>query len=107
MAAEDIQNAVDDLRANGADQAQRLKASVREASQQAEQAVRDSADDLRARADDLRARARDYYEDASDRLESAQRYLVEQVQEKPVAATLTAVGVGLVLGLLLAGGRRR
>jgi ElaB/YqjD/DUF883 family membrane-anchored ribosome-binding protein len=66
----------------------------------AEKAVRD-------RAEDLRTRAQVYYDDAHDRFDTAQRYLVERVQEKPVVATLAAVGVGVVLGMLIAGGRRR
>ena len=43
---------------------------------------------------------------ASDQLETAQRYVTERVQEKPIVSTLTAVGIGVVIGMLLAGGRR-
>lgn len=85
----------DETRANGA-RDERMK----DFALKAEQAVRE-------RADDLRQKARGYYDDAYDRFDTAQRYLVERVQEKPVAATLAAVGVGVVLGLLIAGGRRR
>jgi len=68
---------------------------LREFALRAEQAVRE-------RADQFRERAREYYDDATDQLEEAQRYVVERVQEKPLATTLTAFGIGVVIGLLLA-----
>lgn len=81
-----------------------------EATSDAERRVRDFAaraeQVARERAEQLRARARDYYDEAYDRLDTAQRYVVERVQEKPLQSTLVAVGVGVVIGLLL-GGRRR
>ncbi len=52
---------------------------------------------------ELRERSRDYADVAGEQFETAQRYVVDRVQERPVAATLAALGVGLVLGLLLAG----
>lgn len=72
---------------------------VREFALRAEQAVRE-------RAGEFRERAREYYDEASDQLETAQRYVTERVQEKPIVSTLTAVGIGVVIGMLLAGGRR-
>jgi ElaB/YqjD/DUF883 family membrane-anchored ribosome-binding protein len=84
-------------RANGAREEDRR---MKEFALKAEQAVRE-------RAEELRERARGYYDEAHDRFDTAQRYLVERVQEKPVVATLAAVGVGVVLGMLIAGGRRR
>ena len=55
----------------------------------------------------LRAQSRTYADTAGQQLDEAQRYVVERVKERPLAATGAAVGVGLLLGLLLAGGRRR
>ena len=55
---------------------------------------------------ELRARSRDYADVAGERFDVAQKYVVERVQERPVAATLTALGVGVVLGILLSGRRR-
>lgn len=72
---------------------------VREFALRAEQAVRE-------RAGEFRERAREYYDEASDQLETAQRFVTERVQEKPIVSTLTAVGIGVVIGMLLAGGRR-
>ena len=83
-------------RANGLSEEERR---VREFALRAEQAVRE-------RAGEFRERAREYYDEASDQLETAQRYVTESVQEKPIVSTLTAVGIGVVIGMLLAGGRR-
>ena len=83
-------------RANGLSEEERR---VREFALRAEQAVRE-------RAGEFRERAREYYDEASDQLETAQRYVTERVQEKPIVSTLTAVGIGVVIGMLLAGGRR-
>ena len=44
--------------------------------------------------------------DAAERLDEAQRYLTERVQERPLQSTGIALGVGVILGLLLAGRRR-
>ncbi len=83
-------------RTNGLSEEERR---VREFALRAEQAVRE-------RAGEFRERAREYYDEASDQLETAQRYVTERVQEKPIVSTLTAVGIGVVIGMLLAGGRR-
>ncbi len=94
----------DDLRANGASDDDYR---IRELARRAEEAVRARAEKLRDTADDLRGRARDYYDDASEHVDTAQRYIVEKVQERPLASTLAAVGVGVLIGLVFAGGRRR
>jgi ElaB/YqjD/DUF883 family membrane-anchored ribosome-binding protein len=85
-----------DDRANGMTDEERR---VRDFALRAEQAVRE-------RAGEFRERAREYYDDATDQIETAQRYVTERVQEKPLVSTLTAVGIGVVIGMLLAGGRR-
>jgi len=85
-----------DDRANGPSDEERR---VRDFALRAEQAVRE-------RAGEFRERAREYYDEASDQIETAQRFVTERVQEKPLVSTLTAVGIGVVIGMLLAGGRR-
>jgi ElaB/YqjD/DUF883 family membrane-anchored ribosome-binding protein len=55
---------------------------------------------------DLKERSRDYADVAGDQLETAQRYVVDRVQERPLTVTLAAVSVGVLLGYLLAGRRR-
>ena len=55
--------------------------------------------------DTLRAQSRAYTDNAGQRIDEAQRYVTERVKERPLTATLAGVGVGLLLGLLLAGNR--
>lgn len=60
-------------------------------------------------AEEALERAEEAYEAAhaaiEDGLDEAHRYLKRQWRERPVAVAATAVGIGLVLGLLL-GSRR-
>ena len=53
----------------------------------------------------LRAQSRAYTDTAGQQIEEAQRYVSERVRERPIAATLAGVGVGVLIGLLIAGGR--
>jgi ElaB/YqjD/DUF883 family membrane-anchored ribosome-binding protein len=54
----------------------------------------------------LRVQARAYADTAGDSIDVAQQYVTEKVQERPLTATFTALGVGVLIGILLAGGRR-
>ncbi|MGQ0531309.1 MAG: hypothetical protein ACT4OF_01285 [Caulobacteraceae bacterium] len=60
-------------------------------------------------AEEARERAEEAYEAAhaaiEDGLDEAHRYLKRQWRERPVAVAATALGVGLMIGLLL-GSRR-
>jgi ElaB/YqjD/DUF883 family membrane-anchored ribosome-binding protein len=60
------------------------------------------ADEARERAEEAYAAAQAAIEDG---LDEAHRYLKRQWKERPLAVAATAVGIGLVLGLLL-GSRR-
>lgn len=51
----------------------------------------------------LRGSSRGYVDTAGERLDTAQKYVTERVKERPVTATLAGVGVGVLIGLLLAG----
>lgn len=55
----------------------------------------------------LRAQTRAYADTAGEQFEEAQRYMVERVRERPLAATGAALGIGVLVGLLLAAGRNR
>ncbi len=55
----------------------------------------------------LRERAKPYVGDASEHIATAERYLVERVQKQPLTTTLAVLGVGVLVGLVLAGGRHR
>jgi len=55
----------------------------------------------------LRSGSRTYVDGAGQQLGAAQQYVTEKVKERPVAATMAGLGVGVLLGMLIAGGRRR
>ncbi|MFZ5668421.1 MAG: hypothetical protein ACOY4K_02920 [Pseudomonadota bacterium] len=83
------------------DAAEQTRERLADAAQRTQAAVRDGLDTLRAQT-------RAYADTAGQQLDTAQRYVVERVKERPVTATLAGVGVGVLIGLLLAsrGGRR-
>ena len=55
----------------------------------------------------LKAQTRTYAGNAGEQLDVAQKYVTERVQERPLASTGVALGVGVLIGLMLAGGRSR
>ena len=57
--------------------------------------------------ENFRSTARPYVDDAGDRWAVAERYLVDRVQKQPLTTTIAALGVGVLVGLILAGGRSR
>ena len=94
-----------------------VEAEAAETTRSAEKTVKDAEKTLHALIERLergvqevlelaRSRSKVYAEGASEQLETAQKYVVEQVQERPLAATATALGVGVVIGLLLSGRNR-
>lgn len=69
--------------------------NIREAAKRIDKAVRDGVETIREQT-------APYREQAGQQFDEAQKYLVERVKERPVTATLAGLGVGLLLGLLLA-----
>ena len=57
--------------------------------------------------DAIRTQAKPYIGDAGQKLSDAEKYLAERVQKQPLTTTLAALGVGVLVGLILAGGRNR
>ena len=55
----------------------------------------------------VQAQSKTYVETAETQIDTAQHYVAEQVKARPVTAMVTALGVGVVLGLLLNAGRKR
>jgi len=55
----------------------------------------------------IRAQTRAHADTAGQQLDEAQRYVTERVKERPLASAGMALGVGVLIGLLLSGGRRR
>ena len=102
----DLKALKEDLTAVSREEAERL----RELAAKADEAVRERSAEMKSRAQRLYDQGlesgREYYDDASERFDEYQRYLVERVQEKPLASTGIALGVGVIIGLLLAGSRR-
>ncbi|WP_374574026.1 hypothetical protein [Phenylobacterium sp.] len=74
--------------------------SFQEAAKRFEKAVHEGVEQIRAQS-------RAYADTAGQQLEEAQRYVSERVKERPLTATVAALGVGVLVGLVLAGGRRR
>jgi ElaB/YqjD/DUF883 family membrane-anchored ribosome-binding protein len=65
----------------------------------AQEALNQGVDTARYQA----LQARDY---AGQQLNQAQQVLTDRIIERPLASALTALGAGVVLGMLLKGGRR-
>lgn len=104
MPANAADTAANDAKTSAANGAAALSAeaqtSFQEAAKQFEKVVQEGVEQIRAQV-------RAYADTASHQLEEGQRYVTERVKERPLAASATALGVGVIVGLLLAGGRRR
>jgi ElaB/YqjD/DUF883 family membrane-anchored ribosome-binding protein len=83
-----------------ADVAAQTEKSLADLARRAEAAIKEGLAELKERS-------RDYADVAGDHFETAQQYVTDRVQERPLAATLTALGVGVLIGFMLAGGRRQ
>ena len=90
------------------------KAAAESASQLASQAERRFAEATKRfekvvadGLDQIKAQTHTYTDNAGEHIDEASRYVAERVREKPLVAAGTALGVGILLGLLLAGGRSR
>ena len=98
------QPALDDtVQAASAAASAKLDSTIEELRGRATRVVQDAADQI----DTLRDRYRPYIDEASDRWAVAERYLVDRVQKQPLTTTFAALGVGVLVGLILAGGRNR
>lgn len=75
-----------------------VERKLRALAERLEQAVQDAVETAKVRS-------RPYAEGAGERMETAQKYVIDQVQERPLAATFAALGVGVLIGLLIAGRR--
>ncbi|HUZ11239.1 MAG TPA: hypothetical protein VMU93_00110 [Caulobacteraceae bacterium] len=69
--------------------------SLNDASRRVEKALREGVEALKVQT-------QSYRDSAGEQFDEAQRYVVARVKERPVTATLAGLGVGLLLGLLLA-----
>ena len=97
------------------DDARDFKDDILRTADYARQALPELADKARSFLNDrgaqyreqLSDQGRDYADYAGEQLENARVYVVDRVQERPLTATLTALGVGFLIGMLLTAGGRR
>jgi ElaB/YqjD/DUF883 family membrane-anchored ribosome-binding protein len=100
MAANSSLNpALDEARAAGEDARSQFESTLNDLARRAERAVQEGLDTLKSRASS-------YSDTAGQQIDTAQRYVTSQVQERPMTTTLAALGVGVIVGFLLSGGRR-
>jgi ElaB/YqjD/DUF883 family membrane-anchored ribosome-binding protein len=94
-----------------------VESDVADTAKSADKTIAEAEKTLRALAERLekivqdavdlaRARSKVYADNAGEQLETAQKYVTERVQERPLTATMTALGVGVLIGLLLSGRNR-
>jgi ElaB/YqjD/DUF883 family membrane-anchored ribosome-binding protein len=69
--------------------------NIRDAAKRIDKAVRDGVEAIKTQS-------APYRENAGQQIDEAQKYLSDRVRERPLTATLAGIGVGLLLGLLLA-----
>jgi ElaB/YqjD/DUF883 family membrane-anchored ribosome-binding protein len=95
-----------------------VEAEISNTANTAEKSLKDAEKSLRGLVERLerglqdvleiaRERSKVYAEGAGEQLETAQKYVTERVQERPLTATAAALGVGLLIGVLLAASSRR
>ena len=93
------------------DQAKAAADSVSDAATQVERRFADAAKRFEKvvseGVEQIRAQSQTYADTTVEHLDEAQRYVSQRVRERPLMAAGTALGVGLLLGLLFAGGRSR
>lgn len=76
----------------------------------AQRAITDAAKRIEAVVqqglEQVRAQSRVYADVAGEQLDEASRLASEQIRARPLAATGAALGLGVLIGMLLASGRR-
>ena len=90
--------AVDHAERSFGEAASAAKANLADAAKRIEQSITQGLETLRAQT-------RTYTDTAGQQVDEASRYVSERVRERPITATLAGLGVGVLLGLLLAGNR--
>ena len=96
----DAQPALDEIQSAASASTAKLDQAVGELKERAGRVARDTLQSLRTHATP-------YVDDAGEHLQTAERFIVERVQKQPLTTTLAALGVGLLIGLIIGGGRSR
>jgi ElaB/YqjD/DUF883 family membrane-anchored ribosome-binding protein len=98
MPANSVNKASDETRAAIDDVSAAAERSIQDLARRAERAIHDGIESLRTQS-------RGYVGSAEEQFDVAQRYVTERVHERPMTATLAALGVGVLVGFLLSGRR--
>lgn len=93
--ADETKAAVNSATENAAKLSAEAQRSFAEAAKRIERVVAEGMEQLRAQT-------RAYTDTAGEQIDQAQQYVTERVRERPLAATGAALGVGVLIGLLLA-----
>jgi ElaB/YqjD/DUF883 family membrane-anchored ribosome-binding protein len=117
MPADTLSSAEDELDAKATKMKKAAKAAVANAAETgqeklneavdlADKALRDAAKRIekavREGVETIRTQSGPYRDNATQQIDEAQKYVVERIKERPVVATLAGLGVGLLLGLMMA-----
>ena len=89
------------------DGAKRAARAVNNGAHFAEDALKHGEDALRRGLDQSKAKIGEAADAAASRIEDAHTFIARQAREKPVQTTAYALGAGLLLGMFMAGGRKR
>jgi ElaB/YqjD/DUF883 family membrane-anchored ribosome-binding protein len=95
LTTEDVAGAANDTAAKISADAQR---AIADAAKRIEAAVQQGLEQVRSQS-------RVYADAASDQLDEASRIASEQIRARPLAATGAALGIGVLIGMLLASRR--
>lgn len=107
MPANAAEHAADEVKAAASTAANGASALSAEAQRSFQEAAKQFEKAVHEGVDQIKAQTRAYADTASQQLEEAQRYMTERVRERPLTSAAAALGVGVLVGLILAGGRRR
>lgn len=107
MPSNAAEHAADEARAGVAAAANGASAVKAEAQRSFQEAAKHFENVVHEGVEQIRAQTRAYADTAGQQLEEAQRYMTERVKERPLTSAAAALGVGVLIGLVLAGGRRR
>jgi ElaB/YqjD/DUF883 family membrane-anchored ribosome-binding protein len=99
MSANSSRPSLDEARKATADAAAETGRALNDLAKRAGSAVQE-------RFDELGVNPREYTDYAGQKVETAQQYLTDRINERPVPAALAALGLGVVIGFLLSGSRR-
>jgi ElaB/YqjD/DUF883 family membrane-anchored ribosome-binding protein len=99
-------NAIDHAERSFTEATDAARVRITEATSKAEKAIRDGLETLRTQSRAYTDNAGQYVDEAQKYVDEAQKYVVERVKERPLTATLAGLGVGVLIGLLLASSSR-